>query len=303
MNIFVAGASGAIGQPLIAELIRQGHVVTGMTHSQAGARNLVAQGAKVADVDAFDAAAVEQALSRAGAEIVIDQLTSLPKDPAQMAAAVVGDRRLRLEGGGHLYRAARTVGVRRYLQQSSGFFLKPGTGLADESEGLAIDASPGVAASARAYTELEDRVLQDGSMEGVALRYGFFYGPKTWYSPEGGCGEQARRREIPIIGHGEGVWSFIHIEDAALATVAAITAPKGVYHIVDDDPSPVSVWLPAFSRWVGAPPPPVLSVAEAREKFGEDQVYYATKLRGASNEKAKSLLRFQPRRLEFLSEK
>jgi nucleoside-diphosphate-sugar epimerase len=302
MNIVVAGASGAIGQPLITDLIRQGHTVTGMTHSQAGARNLIALGASVAEVDAFDAAAVEQALSRAKAEVVIDQLTALPKDPADIAAAAAGDRRLRLEGGGYLYRAARAVGVRRYLQQSSGFFLRPGRGLADETEGLAIDASPGVAAAARTYTELEQRILADGPMEGIALRYGFFYGPKTWYSPDGACGEQARRGQIPMIGNGEGVWSFIHIEDAALATVALLTAPKGVYHIVDDDPSPVSVWLPAFARWVGAPPPPVLSESEAREKAGEDRVYYGTKLRGASNAKAKSTPGFQPCRLEFLSQ-
>src|ERR1700722_2706607 len=173
MNIFVAGASGAIGQPLVSELIRQGHPVTGMTHSQAGVRNLIALGAKVAEADAFDAAAVEQALSQAAAEIVIDQLTSLPKDPADIAAAAAGDRRLRLEGGGYLYRAARAVGGRRYLQQSSGFFLKPGDGLADETEGLAVDASPGVAAAARTYIELEKRVLDDGPMEGIALRYGF----------------------------------------------------------------------------------------------------------------------------------
>ena len=252
MNIFVAGASGAIGQPLITELIRQGHTVTGMTHSEAGARSLIALGAQVAEVDAFDAVAVEQALSQSAAEIVIDQLTSLPKDPADIAAAAAADRRLRLEGGGYLYRATRAVGVRRYLQQSSGFFLKPGQGLADETEGLAVDASPGVAAAARTYTELEKRVLEEGPMEGIALRYGIFYGPKTWYSPDGACSEQARRGQIPMIGNGEGVWSFVHIEDAALTTVAALSAPKGVYHIVDDDPSPVSVWLPAFARWVRA---------------------------------------------------
>jgi 2-alkyl-3-oxoalkanoate reductase len=179
MNIFVAGASGAIGQPLITELIRQGHVVTGMTHSQAGARNLTAMGAKVAEADALDAAGVERALSQAKAEIVIDELTSLPKDPDDIGAAAAGDRRLRLEGGGYLYRAARAVGVHRYLQQSSGFFLKSGRGLADENDGLAIDATPGVAAAARTYVELETRVLEEGPMEGVALRYGFFYGPKT----------------------------------------------------------------------------------------------------------------------------
>jgi len=301
MRVFVAGASGAIGQPLIAELIRQGHAVTGMTHTKAGARNLVASGAAVAEVDAYDAPAVERALRQSQAEVVIDELTSLPKDPADMAAAASGDRRLRLEGGGNLYRAAHAAGVRRYLQQSSGFFLQPGTGLADESEGLAVDASPGVAASARTFTKLESRVMQPGPMEGIALRYGFFYGPGTWYWPEGACGDRARQQKIAIIGQGEGVWSWVHIEDAALATAAALGAPAGIYHLVDDNPSPVSVWLPKFAQWVGAPPPPRLTQSEARQTAGEDAVYYGTRLRGTSNEKAKRTFGFRPRPLEWLS--
>ncbi len=126
MRVFVAGASGAIGQQLIVELVRQGHTVTGMTHSETSARKLVAMGAAVARVDAFDGPAVEQALRQSQAEIVIDQLTSLPKDPSEMAAAAPGDRKLRLEGGGNLHRAAQASGVRRYVQQSSGFFLKKG---------------------------------------------------------------------------------------------------------------------------------------------------------------------------------
>ena len=149
MRVFVAGASGAIGRPLIAELIRRGHTVTGMTRSEVGARHLAALGAVVAQVSAFDAPAVERALRESRAEVVIDELTALPRHPSEMAAAAAGDRKLRLEGGGNLHRAARACGVRRYIQQSSGFFLKPGSGLADESEGMAVDASPRVAASAR----------------------------------------------------------------------------------------------------------------------------------------------------------
>jgi nucleoside-diphosphate-sugar epimerase len=137
-------------------------------------------------------------------------------------------------------------------------------------------------------------------MEGVALRYGFFYGPNTWYSPEGAAADQVRRQEIPIIGAGEGVWSWVHIEDAALATVAALTAPAGVYHIVDDDPSPVSRWLPAFARWAGAPPPPQVTEQQGRQRGGEDAVYYGTKLRGSTNAKAKKTLNFAPRRLLWL---
>ncbi|HWB08182.1 MAG TPA: NAD(P)-dependent oxidoreductase [Pirellulales bacterium] len=301
MNIFVAGASGAIGRPLIIELLRQGHAVTGMTRSEEGATRLLALGASVARISAFDAAAVDKALRECGAEIVIDELTALPKDPSDMADAAAGDRKLRLEGGGNLHRAAQANGVRRYLQQASGFFLRSGSGLADESEGLAVDASPRVAASARTYAELEARVLGSGSMEGVALRYGFFYGPNTWYCPEGAAADQVRRQEVPIVGRGEAVWSWIHIDDAALATVAALAAPPGVYHIVDDDPAPVNRWLPAFARSVGAPPPLQVTEQAALQTAGADAVYYATKLRGASNEKARRLLGFKPRRLEWLA--
>src|SRR3984957_2932754 len=128
MKVFVAGASGAIGRPLVAELIRCGHTVTGMTRSEAGAQALAALGAAVARVSAFDAPALEDALRRSGAEVVIDELTALPAHPSQLDAAAAGDRKLRLEGGGNLHRAARACGVRRYLQQASGFFLRPGDG-------------------------------------------------------------------------------------------------------------------------------------------------------------------------------
>ena len=302
MNIFVAGASGAIGRPLLAELVRQGHAVTGMTNSDAGARVIAGLGAAVAHVSAFDAPALERALQESRAEVVIDELTALPRRPLEMAAAAAGDRKLRLEGGGNLHRAARGCGVRRYIQQSSGFFLKPGSGLADESEGMAVDASPRVAASARTYAELESQVLNAEGIEGVALRYGFFYGPGTWYNPDGAAADQARKQELAIIGAGEGVWSWVHIEDAAVATVAALTTPPGAYHIVDDDPSPVSRWLPAFARWVGAPPPPQVTEQEGRERGGEDAVYYGTKLRGATNGKAKKTLNLAPRRLQWLDE-
>jgi 2-alkyl-3-oxoalkanoate reductase len=301
MKIFVAGASGAIGRPLIAELIRQGHAVTGMTHSDAGAENLTKAGATVAKVSAFDVPALEEALRRSSAEVVIDELTALPKRPSDLAAAGPGDRKLRLEGGGNLFRAAQAAGVRRYLQQASGFFLRAGSGLADESESLAVDATPGVAASARTYTELEKRLFSAPAMEGVALRYGFFYGPNTWYDRDGASADEVRRQQTPIIGRGEGVWSWIHIEDAALATVAALTAPAGVYNIVDDDPSSVHVWLPAFARFLGAPAPPHVTEEQARATVGEEPIYYQTRLRGASNRKAKQILNFRPRRLEWLN--
>jgi nucleoside-diphosphate-sugar epimerase len=301
MKVFIAGASGAIGQPLVAELIRQGHTVTGMTHSDAGVQKLERAGATVARVSAFDEPALAEALRRSSAEIVIDELTALPKDPSELAAAGPADRKLRLEGGGNLFRAAQAAGVRRYIQQCSGFFLKAGAGLADETESLAIDATPGVAANARTYAELEQRLFSAPAMEGVALRYGFFYGPNTWYDRDGASADQVRRQQMPIIGKGEGVWSWIHIEDAAAATVAALDSPAGVYNIVDDDPSPVHEWLPAFARFVAAPPPPHLTQEQARATAGEEPIYYQTRLRGASNRQAKQTMNFRPRRLEWLS--
>src|SRR5262249_41372166 len=162
-------------------------------------------GAVVAQVSALDAPAVEGALQESRAEVVIDELTALPRHPSEMATAAAGDRQLRLEGGGNLHRAVRACGLRRDIQQSSGLFLKPGPGLADESEGLAVDASPRVAASARTYAELESRVLNAEGIEGVALRYGFFYGPGTWYNPDGAAADQARQQELAIIGDGDGV--------------------------------------------------------------------------------------------------
>jgi nucleoside-diphosphate-sugar epimerase len=134
-----------------------------------------------------------------------------------MAAAAPGDRKLRIEGGGNLHRVAMACGVRRYIQQASGFFLEPGSGLADESAGLAVNASPRVALSARTYAELEARVLNAGEMEGVALRYGFFYGPGTWHHPKGASADQARRQEVPVIGDGGGVWSCAGFSDACMA--------------------------------------------------------------------------------------
>lgn len=301
MRVFVAGASGAIGEPLIVELLNKGHSVVGMTTSESQAKKLESQGAKAVIANAFDAAAVEAALRQAKAEAVIDELTRLPSEQSDMPKYAAGDRRLRIEGGGNLIRAAIASGVQRYVQQSSGFFLKaaPGT-LADESSPLDVNASPGVAASARTYTELEARLFSSDAIEGVALRYGFFYGPKTWYYPGGAAANMVVRQQNPLVGKGEGISSFVHINDAAVATVAALTAEPGVYNLVDDDPSPQAVWLPAFAKFVGASEPPHMSEEGVRSMAGEDMVYYATKLSGASNAKAKRVLGWTPRRLEWL---
>jgi 2-alkyl-3-oxoalkanoate reductase len=300
MRVFVAGASGAIGEPLIAELVKRGHTVFGMTSNRERATTLERQGAEPVVADAFDATAVESALRRTQPRVVIDELTSLPKEQSDMPKYAAADRKLRLEGGGNLLRASIASGVKRYMQQASGFFLKaaPGT-LADESAPLDFDASPAVAAAARTYQELESRLLES-PIEAVILRYGFFYGPKTWYHPGEAAANMIMRGQYPVIGKGEGVSSFVHIGDAAIATVMAIAAEPGIYNLVDDDPSTQAVWLPAFARFLGAPAPPHMNSLIVKAVAGEDVVYYATKLSGASNAKAKRVLGWKPRRLEWL---
>jgi nucleoside-diphosphate-sugar epimerase len=191
--------------------------------------------------------------------------------------------------------------VRRYLLQSSGFWYAPAPGLADETGKFAFDASPAVAAGARRYAELEATALGTPGVEFVSLRYGFFYGPGTWYVSEGDMGEQLRQQRVPVIGGGQGVWSFVHIDDAAAATTAALDSAPGIYNVVDGDPTPQRLWLPAFARAVGAPVPPQITEQEALATFGPDTVYYATRLRGASNVKARRELNFRPRSLEWLS--
>ncbi|HBB33248.1 MAG TPA: dTDP-4-dehydrorhamnose reductase [Cyanobacteria bacterium UBA9273] len=311
MKIFVAGATGAIGRPLLDQLLARGHNVVAMTRSQERAQSLAAQGIepairqslRFAIADVFDPDSVKAAITHAQPEVVIEQLTALPRTYSResMSAAAPLNTRIRLEGGANVLAAAQAAGVRRYLRQSVAFWGIPGAGLADEETPLSIDASPAVAADARLVTEIERRLLES-NLEGIALRYGFFYGPGTWFNPDGDVAQQVRQQQFPIVGNGDGVWSWLHIEDAAIATVAAAEQGNpGVYLIADDRPLAVREWLPAFARSLNAPPPPRVSVEDALKlEGGEDIVYYQTQMRGASNAKAKRELNFQPRPLEWL---
>lgn len=251
--------------------------------------------------DALDAAAVSQAVRQIKPDAIINELTSLPKHytPADMKEASPRDTEVRVKGNANLLTAARAVNCRRYILQSSGFWYAPGPGLADESTPFASDASPGIAAGCRTYADLE-ATAQNSGVQTVLLRYGFFYGPGTWFSPEGDVGQQVRRREVPVVGKGEGIWSWVHIDDAAAATCAALTADPGVFNVVGDQPIAQSAWLPAFAKFVGAPEPPTVSEEQALQNAGPDSVYYATRLRGASNYKAKIQLEFRPRPLEWI---
>jgi nucleoside-diphosphate-sugar epimerase len=304
MKIFVAGGTGAIGHPLIPQLRAKGHAVVALTRSPEKAPALMEQGIEPAIADVFDADVVKAVVSRAQPEVVIEQLTSLPRSYTHesMSAAAPVNTRIRLEGGANVLAAAQATGVRRYLRQSVAFYAIPGSGLADEDTPLASDASPAVTAGARELSELEHRLLGNPNMEGIVLRYGFFYGPGTWFNPDGDVARQLRQQQFPIVGNGEGVWSWLHIEDAAIATVAAAEQGNpGIYLIANDQPLAVREWLPAFARWLNAPPPPQVSVEDALKKDGgADTVYYGTKMRGVSNAKAKRELAFQPRPLEWI---
>src|SRR5215470_11407862 len=277
MKIFVAGGTGAIGRPLIAELLAQGHALVALTRSPEKAQALVEQGIEPAIADVFDTDAVKAVVSRALPEIVIEQLTALPRHYTResMSAAAALNNRIRLEGGANVLAAAQAAGVRRYLRQSVAFYAIPGHGLADEDTPLVVSASPAVAAGAREITELEHSLLGNSSLEGIVLRYGFFYGPGTWFNPDGDVARQVREQQFPIVGDGKGVWSWLHIDDAAMATVAAADQGNpGIYLVANDRPVAVHEWLPAFAKWLNAPPPPRLSVEDTlKTDGGADAVY------------------------------
>jgi len=289
---------------MVSRLLATGHEVVALTRSQEKAQLLVEQGIEPVIADVFDAESVAAVVRQARPDVVIEQLTSLPKSYTRQAMRDADplNTRLRLEGGANVLAAAIAAGVQRYLRQSIAFWAAPGNGLADEATPLAVDASPAVAADIQVVTELEQRLLSATVIEGIILRYGFFYGPGTWFHPDGDVARQVRQQQFPIVGSGEGVWSWLHIEDAALATVAAAERGRGgVYVVANDEPLPVRKWLPAFARWLNAPPPPEVSVAGALQAAGADAVYYGTRMRGVSNAKAKHELGFQPRPLEWMA--
>jgi len=303
MRIFVAGGTGAIGRPLITKLLARGHAIIALTRSPERAKDVLKQGAEPAIADAFDPDAVRAVIRRAQPEVVIEQLTALPRiyTRESMSAAGVYNTRLRLEGGANVLAAAHATGVRRYLRQSIAFWAIPGPGLADEETPLAFEASPAVAADARVVTELEGRLLENPNLEGIALRYGFFYGPGTWFNPDGDVARQVRQQRFRIVGNGDGVASWLHIEDAAEATAAAAErGSPGIYLVANDKPLAAREWLPMFARWVDAPPPPHISVDDELKAGGADAVYYGTQMRGVSNAKAKRELNFHPRPLEWV---
>jgi nucleoside-diphosphate-sugar epimerase len=302
MKIFVAGASGALGKQLIPQLVVNGHEVVGMTRSESKRDLVLSLGARPAVADALDPDAVGRAVSEAEPEVIVHQLTALSAsvDPRHFDRDFALTNRLRTEGTDHLLSAGRAAGIRRFVAQSFAGWPFARTGGRSKSEEDALDPDPPQAfrRALGAIRHLENAVITARWTEGLVLRYGGFYGPGTSFAldPPGETVELIRKRKFPIVGGGTGVWSFVHIEDAAAATVAAVERGRpGLYNIVDDEPAPVAEWLPAAAEAVGAKRPMRLPRWLGRLVAGEAVTVLMTEVRGASNAKAKAELDWRPR--------
>lgn len=300
MKVFIAGATGAIGKRLIPLCLRGGHEVVAMTRSPGKSDELRRQGAEVAIADALDRGSVMQAVLRAEPEIVLHELTALTGVTSlkNFDREFALTNRLRTDGLDNLLEAARAAGARRLIAQSYGNWNYARTGSRVMTEEDPLDPSPlaDQVQSMAAIRHLESRLAEADDIEGIALRYAGFYGPGTSLSSDGEVTELIRKRRFPIVGSGEGVWSFVHIDDAAAATVAAIDrGAPGVYNVADDEPAPVAEWLPELAAILGAKPPRRVPVWVGRLFAGEVGVSFMTEIRGASNAKAKRELGWAPR--------
>jgi 2-alkyl-3-oxoalkanoate reductase len=297
MRVFVAGASGAIGRPLVPKLLAAGHEVTGMTRSEERAERVRQAGARAAVVDVFDANALRAAVEEARAEVVIHELTSLPdRMDFRKKDLYEATNRVRTEGTRNLIAAARAANARRFVCQSIAFaYRTDGSRVKTEDDPLLDDAPGAFASGVRALQEMEGIVLGAEGIEGLVLRYGFFYGPGTGYASDGALTADIRRRRMPIVGKGTGTFSFIHVDDAADATVAAVErGAPGVYNVTDDEPAPMSEWVPVVAEAAGAKRPLRAPVWLAKLVAGKEVATFSLDLRGASNEKAKRELGWEP---------
>jgi nucleoside-diphosphate-sugar epimerase len=300
MKIFVAGATGALGRRLVPLLVANGHTVVGTTRTPAKAQALRAAGATPVVLDALDRDAVVDAVTGAEPEVVVHELTALAgfSDFRKLEEGFAATNRLRTEGTDHLLEGIRRLPVRRIVAQSyagPGFYARTGGPIKTEDDPFDPDPPAALRHAIEAVRRLERAVLETEGIQGTVLRYGGFYGPGTSLSQGGVYLEAVRRRQFPIVAGGTGVWSFIHIQDAATATLAAIEAGRtGVYNIVDDDPAPVATWLPALAATIGAKPPRRVPAWLARLLVGEHGVIMMTESRGATNTKAKRELAWHP---------
>lgn len=297
MRVFVAGATGAIGTQLVPRLVAAGHEVHGMTRTESKQAMLSELGAVPVVADALDPDQVAEAVAGARPDVIVHELTAIGTlDMRHFDRAFASTNRLRTEGTDHLLSAGQAVGVRRFVAQSN-VVSYARTGGPVKSEEDAFDPTPAreMRETVAAIRHLEAAVLGARWTEGIVLRYGAFYGPGTSIAPGAEEFELVRKRKFPLVGDGAGVWSFIHIADAADATVAAVEhGSRGVYNVVDDDPAPVNEWLPVLAEELGAKKPMHVPRFVGRLFAGETGVVMMTELRGASNAKAKRELAWHP---------
>ena len=295
MRVFVAGATGAIGRFLLPQLRERGHDPIAMTRSPERARELEADGVEAVAADALEHDAVVAAVRNARPDAVVHQLTAIPAqvNPRRLGKQFEQTNRLRTEGTRNLLAGAEAAGAERFVAQSVAFMYEPaGDGVKHEDSPLYRDAPKAFRATVEALTELERAVGEAG---GTVLRYGYFYGAGTAYAADGSIADQVRARRFPVIGDGSGLFSFIHVRDAAEATMAALERGEGgVFNVVDDEPAPVREWLPAYAEALGAPPPRRVATWVARLAVGGYGAAVMTRMRGASNERAKERLGWRP---------
>ncbi len=301
MRIFVAGASGAIGTQLVPALVASGHDVVGMIRRPEKQELIRQCGARPILADGLDPEAVARAVAKTEPEVIVNQLTALTGVlmKRDVEAGFAATNRLRTEGTDNLLAAAKEVGTRRFVAQSFAGWPYERSGAPAKDETAPLDPSPPkpLRTTHAAIRHLEGAVTGPDWIEGLVLRYGLFYGPGTSISldPPGEHVEQVRRRSFPVVGNGAGVWSLVHVGDAAAATLAAVNGGEpGIYNVVDDEPAPVSEWLPVLAVAVGAEPPRHVPRWLARLVAGEAAVVMMTEIRGATNAKAKRELGWQP---------
>jgi nucleoside-diphosphate-sugar epimerase len=300
MKVLVAGATGALGKQLVPRLVANGHEVVGMTRHESKGDAVRQLGATPAVADALDPEQVARVVAEVEPEAIVHELTALSGtlDMRHFERDFELTNRLRTEATDHLLAAGRAVGTRRFLIQSYAGWPYAREGGPVKTEDDPLDPTPvdAMRTSHDAIRHLEDAVTGADWTEGIVLRYGGFYGPGTSVAPGGEIVEMLRKRRFPVVGDGGGVWSFVHIEDAADATVAALErGRRGIYNIVDDEPAPVREWLPAAAAATGAKPPRHVPRWLARLVAGEAGATMMTEIRGASNAKAKAEFGWQPR--------
>jgi 2-alkyl-3-oxoalkanoate reductase len=290
MKVFVAGASGVIGRPTVRQLVAAGHEVTGMTRREERTAQIRAAGAAAVVCDAFDAAGLREAVAAAAPEVVVHLLTALPERYDRKSDWLEPTDRIRREGTRNLIEAAVAAGARRMVAESIAFaYRQEGEWVKGEDEAIEDRVGPGVAVA-----DLE-RQVREADLEGLVLRYGWLYGPGTYFGRGGQEAMEVERRRFPVVGKGTGTFSFVSTEDAAAATVAAIErGAPGAYNVVDDEPAPLREWLPVYARALGAKRPLRVPFWLARLAAGGQTARTALELRGASNAKAKEGLGWQP---------